>query len=354
MTESVLQRPLHLQIPSSSPSASAGSSKSFSSHSSLPIDPSSPLAGALCARCKLPFGASEVFISTESKNWHSECFRCAQCFSPLHQALYFLVDGRNYCEHDFKTLFAPSCAKCKKFIMGRVIKTVNQSWHPDCLRCEQCGKALDTEGVWRHAGRNLCMQCSKDTKKEGGKLCAKCNTYIERGKEIRYKSEDYHPCHFNCQSCKVELDENARQLKDDLYCPRCYDRLCLTCAACRHPIDNERSVFALGKHWHIDHFMCGNCEKPFYGSKYFERKGRAYCESCYLGFVEACFKCGSKLTGGRLTVFSKSWCPECYACFACDRPFGQKSKVIEMDMKPVCKKCYDRFPKELKLRMTKA
>lgn len=39
------------------------------------------------------------------------------------------------------------------FIMGRVIKAANSSWHPQCLRCEQCSKQLENDGVWHHAGR---------------------------------------------------------------------------------------------------------------------------------------------------------------------------------------------------------
>lgn len=351
--ENHLNRPLQLLIPAGSPSISPIGGDSFTpSYSSVPIDPKSPLSVARCARCKLPFANNEVFISTESRNWHNECFRCVQCFELLHENLHFLVDGRNYCEHDFKTLYAPSCAKCKNFIIGRVIKTANYSWHPECLVCEQCGKNLDSEGVWHYGGRNLCITCNKNAKKESGKICSKCNMYIELDKVLRYQQEDYHAYHFKCTACKEELTENARLLKEDLYCPRCYDKLCKICSACHYPIDEERCIVALGKFWHKDHFMCAKCEKPFYGSKHYEKKERAYCESCYKKtFADVCYKCNSGLTGANLKVFAKYWCPECYTCSTCDRQLDQKSKVIEMDMRPVCKKCFDRFPKELKQRM---
>ena len=29
------------------------------------------------------------------------------------------------------------------------------------------------------------------------------------------------------------------------------------------------------------HFVCAKCEKPFYGHRYYERKGLAYCETHY-------------------------------------------------------------------------
>ncbi|VDK48183.1 unnamed protein product [Anisakis simplex] len=357
-----MDRPLQLSIPGHSPSFSATSTSSQNTSSiNVPIDPLSPLSAARCARCQQLFASGEVFISTGSKTWHNECFRCslfgtfphqwhqslsmvfrcAQCFCSLLNDMHFTVDGRNYCEHDFKALYAPTCAKCKDFIMGRVIKAANCSWHPQCFRCEQCNTQLDNEGVWHYAGRNLCMTCNKLAKKEGGKLCSKCFTYIEPGKQLRYRHEDYHAYHFNCNKCgyspqfraTVELNEKARIHRDDLYCPRCFDQMCHVCAACRHPIDDERSVFALQKHWHIDHFLCAKCEKPFYGSKHFEKRERAYCESCYKKGWNSCWRMycweGEGQKEGRKTI----------------------SKVIEMDMRPICKKCFDKFPKELKQRM---
>ena len=37
----------------------------------------------------------------------------------------------------------------------------------------------------------------------------------------------------------------------------------------------------LGKHWHIEHFACAKCEKPFLGNRHYERKGLAYCAAHY-------------------------------------------------------------------------
>ena len=43
------------------------------------------------------------------------------------------------------------------------------------------------------------------------------------------------------------------------------------CGACRRPIE-ERVVTALGKQWHVEHFVCAKCEKPFFGHKHYEKK----------------------------------------------------------------------------------
>ena len=67
------------------------------------------------------------------------------------------------------------------------------------------------------------------------------------------------------------------------------------CGACRRPIE-ERVVNALGKQWHVDHFVCAKCEKPFLGTRHYEKKGQAYCETHYhqvtLGAIRPQLKSG--------------------------------------------------------------
>jgi LIM protein, putative len=46
------------------------------------------------------------------------------------------------------------------------------------------------------------------------------------------------------------------------------------CGACHRPIE-ERIVTALGKNWHVEHFVCARCEKPFLGHRHYEKKVRA-------------------------------------------------------------------------------
>lgn len=69
------------------------------------------------------------------------------------------------------------------------------------------------------------------------------------------------------------------------------------CGACRRPIE-ERVVTALGKHWHVEHFVCAKCEKPFMGNRHYERKGLAYCETHYHElFGNLCFICNTVIYG---------------------------------------------------------
>jgi LIM and senescent cell antigen-like-containing domain protein 1/2 len=69
-------------------------------------------------------------------------------------------------------------------------------------------------------------------------------------------------------------------------------------------------------------------------------------------------------------ALGKTWCVKCFSCSLCDKKMDQKlvqsfycfifklksilhrTKFYEFDMKPTCKKCYDRFPTELKKRIS--
>lgn len=54
------------------------------------------------------------------------------------------------------------------------------------------------------------------------------------------------------------------------------------------------------------------------------------------------------------TALNKAWCVHHFACSVCDTKMTQKSKFYEYDEKPVCKKCYEKFPGELRRRLRTA
>lgn len=240
---------------------------------------------------------------------HSTLFSCAQCFRTFQDGIFYEFEGRKYCEKDFRILYAPFCNKCGEIVIGRVIKAMQASWHPECFRCQLCTKELADSGFIRNNNRALCHGCNASIKaSEIGKYsCQKCHGLID-GAPLRFRGEVYHGYHFNCTSCSVELDSTAREIKsrtgyaandmNELYCLRCHDRMGIPiCGACRRPIE-ERVVTALGKHWHVEHFVCAKCEKPFLGHRHYEKRGLAYCETHYHQlFGNLCFVCNQVIGG---------------------------------------------------------
>ncbi|XP_040330668.1 LIM and senescent cell antigen-like-containing domain protein 2 isoform X1 [Herpailurus yagouaroundi] len=242
-----------------------------------------------------------------------------------------------------------------EFIIGRVIKAMNNNWHPGCFRCELCDIELADLGFVKNAGRHLCRPCHNREKAKGlGKyVCQRCHLVIDE-KPLMFKNDAYHPDHFSCTHCGKELTAEARELKGELYCLPCHDKMGVPiCGACRRPIEG-RVVNALGKQWHVEHFVCAKCEKPFLGHRHYEKKGLAYCETHYNQlFGDVCYNCSHVIEGDVVSALNKAWCVNCFSCSTCNSKLTLKNKFVEFDMKPVCKRCYEKFPLELKKRLKK-
>ncbi|KAF4016340.1 hypothetical protein G4228_008225 [Cervus hanglu yarkandensis] len=313
------------------------------------------LANASCERCRGGFAPAEKIVNSNGELYHEQCFVCAQCFQQFPEGLFYEFEGRKYCEHDFQMLFAPCCHQCGEFIIGRVIKAMNNSWHPECFRCDLCQEVLADIGFVKNAGRHLCRPCHNREKARGlGKyICQKCHAIIDE-QPLIFKNDPYHPDHFNCANCGKELTADARELKGELYCLPCHDKMGVPiCGACRRPIEG-RVVNAMGKQWHVEHFVCAKCEKPFLGHRHYERKGLAYCETHYNQlFGDVCFHCNRVIEGDVVSALNKAWCVHCFACSTCSAKLTLKDKFVEIDLKPVCKHCYEKMPEEFKRRLAK-
>ncbi|CAJ0566665.1 unnamed protein product, partial [Mesorhabditis spiculigera] len=256
--------------------------------------------------------------------------RCAQCFRDLDGEVYFRFDDRIYCLHDFERLYAPICQRCKSPVLnGHVIKAATGSYHAECFSCDGCLRDLD-EGVWVSDGLILCFDCKH---------------IIEPDELLKLHHDCYHAYHFECTTCEQTLTSTGRRLNEKWYCERCYDLQCPSCYECKRAIDpdQERSVAAMGHHYHVEHFRCARCLVPFHGKPFFVNRELPYCQKDYIeNFGERCFVCSRGLTGESVRIFNKGWCKECYACHCCHRRLKPKDKVLEENMQPVCKKCMER------------
>lgn len=55
-----------------------------------------------------------------------------------------------------------------------------------------------------------------------------------------------------------------------------------------------------------------------------------------------------------VNALHKCWCVQHFTCIGCNISLNLKSKFHEFDMQPLCKKCYEKMPLELKKRLKKA
>ncbi|KAF1757994.1 hypothetical protein GCK72_014452 [Caenorhabditis remanei] len=308
-----------------------------------------------CERCKDQFELDEPYFLLGSASWHMRCFLCAQCMEPLVATTYFQFENRIYCEHDFKTLYAPVCAKCNEFVIGQVVHSSNYSFHFACFTCDDCDTQLNSHGAYRYHGKILCFSCNQKMPKLKIYNCTKCKQRVEDEDLLMYQHEPYHAYHFKCTTCKKVLEVDARTVKDELFCPRCFDFQCEVCFDCKKAIDPqiEQSLFTMNKHWHIHHFRCATCSRPFNGHEHYEKNGKAYCRDDFLELIgHHCFICDKNVAGAMVHVFGKAFCPDCYRCRGCDKILHYKDKVMELDLMPLCKKCigHKNFQKSLKYK----
>merc|ERR1712170_81055 len=70
-------------------------------------------------------------------------------------------------------------------------------------------------------------------------------------------------------------------------------------------------------------------------------------------FKNLCYVCNQVIQSDVFTALNKAWCVNHFACSACDQKMTVKTKFYEVDLKPVCKKCYDKYPRDLRLRLKK-
>ena len=134
----------------------------------------------------------------------------------IQDGIFFEFEDRKYCQHDFQILFAARCGKCSEFIVGRVIKALSNTWHPNCLTCFRCDKPVSDVGFTKVGDQVVCKDCAVILRDEinssSGRICKRCSGRIE-GEPLRFQGDVYHPYHFNCADCGVELTSTAREVR---------------------------------------------------------------------------------------------------------------------------------------------
>ena len=81
-------------------------------------------------------------MNAMEKTWHAEHFVCAQCGRTFPGGNFLEMDGKAYCEDDYNELFGPKCAFCMKPITDTCINAVGRTYHPDHFYCNSCGIEL--------------------------------------------------------------------------------------------------------------------------------------------------------------------------------------------------------------------
>ncbi|XP_072482271.1 prickle planar cell polarity protein 3 isoform X4 [Notamacropus eugenii] len=99
----------------------------------------------------------------------------------------------------------------------------------------------------------------------------------------------------------------------------------ITGAICEQIIFAAECTEAEGRHWHIRHFCCFDCEGPLGGQRYVMRGSRPHCGTCYEArHTQYCDSCGERIgmEQSHMTYGGQHWhaSESCFSCCRCGRP----------------------------------
>ncbi|XP_033612911.1 prickle-like protein 2 [Fukomys damarensis] len=178
-----------------------------------------------------------------------------------------------------------------------------------------------------------------------GAICEQCGGQINGGDIAVFASRAghgvcWHPPCFMCTVCNELLVDLIYFYQDGkIYCGR-HHAECLKprCAACDEIIFADECTEAEGRHWHMKHFCCFECETVLGGQRYIMKEGRPYCCHCFESlYAEYCDTCAQHIgiDQGQMTYDGQHWhaTETCFCCAHCKksllgRPFLPKQGQI--------------------------
>uniref|UniRef100_A0A3Q3K7V3 Prickle homolog 2a n=1 Tax=Monopterus albus TaxID=43700 RepID=A0A3Q3K7V3_MONAL len=164
-----------------------------------------------------------------------------------------------------------------------------------------------------------------------GALCDKCGGQINGGDIVVFAARAghgkcWHPHCFVCSMCEELLVDLIYFYQDGkIYCGRHHaERLKPRCCACDEIIFADECTEAEGRHWHMKHFCCYECETTLGGQRYIMKDGRPHCCNCFESlYAEYCDACGEHIgvDQGQMTYDGQHWhaTEECFCCAHCKR-----------------------------------
>ncbi|KAM9859412.1 prickle-like protein 2b [Aulostomus maculatus] len=164
-----------------------------------------------------------------------------------------------------------------------------------------------------------------------GAICEQCGGQINGGDIAVFASRAghglcWHPACFVCNMCsELLVDLIYFYQEGKIYCGRHHaERLKPRCTACDEIIFADECTEAEGRHWHMKHFCCFECETVLGGQRYIMKEGRPYCCSCFESlYAEYCDSCGEHIgiDQGQMTYDGQHWhaTEGCFCCARCKR-----------------------------------
>ncbi|XP_067435199.1 actin-binding LIM protein 2 isoform X13 [Thunnus thynnus] len=227
-----------------------------------------------CQNCGKPCKGEALRV--QNKHFHIKCFICKVCGCELAQGGFFVRQGEYICTLDYQRMYGTRCFSCQDFIEGEVVSALGKTYHPRCFVCASCKQPFP-------AGDRVTFN---------GKECI-------------------------CQNCTQPLPANSPAPIQAVH----------NCCGCGKEFQNEQSLVALDKHWHLGCFKCKVCNKVL-NAEYISKDGIPYCEMDYHAmFGIQCESCKKYITGKVLEAGEKHYHPTCARCVRCEQMFAEGEEM---------------------------
>ncbi|XP_028666626.1 prickle-like protein 1 [Erpetoichthys calabaricus] len=160
-------------------------------------------------------------------------------------------------------------------------------------------------------------------------VCNQCGENINGGEIAVFASRAgpgvcWHPACFSCSTCNELLVDLIYFYQDGkIHCGRHHAELLKPrCSACDEIIFADECTEAEGRHWHMKHFCCFECETVLGGQRYIMKDGRPYCCGCFESlYAEYCEVCGEHIgvDHAQMTYDGLHWhaTETCFCCSQC-------------------------------------
>ncbi|XP_028813957.1 LOW QUALITY PROTEIN: prickle-like protein 1a [Denticeps clupeoides] len=159
-------------------------------------------------------------------------------------------------------------------------------WHPACFACSTCHELLVDLIYFYQDGKIHCGRHHAELLKP---RCSACDEIIFADECTEAEGRHWHMKHFSCFECETVLGGQRYIMKDGRpYCCGCFESLYAEyCEACGEHIGVDHAQMTYdGLHWHATEtcFSCAQCKSSLLGCPFLPRQGRIYCsKACSLG-----------------------------------------------------------------------
>ncbi|XP_030197272.1 prickle-like protein 1b isoform X2 [Gadus morhua] len=159
-------------------------------------------------------------------------------------------------------------------------------WHPGCFSCSTCQELLVDLIYFHHNGQIHCGRHHAEVLKP---RCSACDEIILSDECTEAEGRHWHMKHFACYECEAMLGGQRYIMKDGRpYCCGCFESLYAEyCEACGENIGVDHAQMTYeGVHWHANDqcFCCAQCKSSLLGCPFLPKEGRIYCsKACSQG-----------------------------------------------------------------------